>query len=124
MRHAIAALALVLSFGLAACGTFLPMIEETEASRALPYFTASTASLAPPVVRIVGPVEGHACRSMPTDTAPTEAAALRQLQARAMLAGANGLVDVTFSHEGTDLGSNCWRSVTASGTAVVFGTRE
>ena len=117
-----AALAAVLALG--ACGTFLPMTEETDVSNALPYYTAGTANLAPPVERIIGPREGHSCRSMPTDPAPTDAAALRQLQARALLAGANGLVDVSFSRAGTDVGSNCWQSVTASGTAVVFRRAE
>lgn len=114
---------LAMALVLASCGTFLPMTEETAASNALPYYTAATASMAPPVARIIGPIEGHACRSLPTDPAPTEAAALRQMQARAMTMGASGLVDVTFSRAGTDLGTNCWQSVTASGTAVVFGAR-
>jgi uncharacterized protein YbjQ (UPF0145 family) len=115
----------LLAFGaltLAGCGSFLPVAEESGAT--VPYFTASTASLAPPIARIIGPVEGHSCKNLLTDPPATEEAALRQMQARALTIGADGIVDVSFSRAGTSLGTNCWQSVSASGTAVMFERAE
>lgn len=111
----------LLALGLAGCGTMLPMAEETGAQ--VPYFTTSTASLAPPIERILGPVEGHSCKNLITDPPATEEGALRQLRSRAATLGANGVVDVTFSRAGTSIGTNCWQSVSASGTAVIFRQR-
>ena len=35
--------------------------------------------------------------------------------------GANGIIDITFDSRGTDTwGTNCWETVQASGTAVIF----
>ncbi|MDC0452133.1 YbjQ family protein [Candidatus Pelagibacter sp.] len=47
--------------------------------------------------------------------------ALKQLKIKAVRAGANGVIDITFDSRGTDtFRTNCWESVQASGTAVVF----
>jgi hypothetical protein len=103
---------------LTGCGSFLPTT--TARAPSMPYFTAATASLAPPVTRIVGPVEGHSCRNVMWDPPASEADALAQMQGNAAAMGATGIVDVSYSRAGTDLGTNCWQSVSASGTAVVF----
>ena len=47
--------------------------------------------------------------------------ALTQLKVRAVELGANGVIDITFDYSGTDAwGTNCWESIQASGTAVMF----
>jgi hypothetical protein len=87
----------------------------------IPFYTAENAAAAPPVKTILGPVQGNACKYLPTDANGSETAALQQMRLKALTMGANGIVGVRYSRQGTSLATNCWQSVTASGTAVIFG---
>lgn len=122
MKKAIIAVAACTALG--GCGTFLPMEAAAPGAVAkaqtMPFYTDATISLAPKIKSVAGPVEGHSCQNKLWDPPASNDAALSQLRLRALSLGANGLVDVRYDRAGTDLGSNCWQSVTASGTAVVF----
>ena len=58
---------------------------------------------------------------MSWDPPASKGDALKQLKIKAVNMGANGVIDITFDKRGTDTwGTNCWESVQASGTAVIF----
>ncbi|MGH7016781.1 MAG: heavy metal-binding domain-containing protein [Caulobacteraceae bacterium] len=84
------------------------------------FYTAADAAAAPAVKTIVGPVIRYSCKFLPTDPNGSETGALQQLRLKALAMGANGIVGVTYQHGGVSLVKNCWDSVTASGTAVIF----
>jgi uncharacterized protein YbjQ (UPF0145 family) len=82
-------------------------------------FPAGAAGLPPAVKTVLGTVSGQLCRK-PWDAAATNAEALAPLEAKARALGANGLVDVRFDRQRTDLKSKCWQRVSVTGSAVVL----
>ena len=82
-------------------------------------FPAGAAGPPPAVKTVLGTVRGQLCRR-PWDTAATDAEALAPLEAKARALGANGLVDVRFDRQRTDLKSKCWQRVSVTGSAVVL----
>lgn len=61
------------------------------------------------------------CKNKLWDPPPTKGNALQQLRLKALSLGANAIVNVHFDTQGTDaLGTNCWKSVTATGDAVLI----
>lgn len=69
----------------------------------------------------VGAVEAMSCKRMLWDTASKEDA-VNQLRYRASLLGGNGVTDLACESEGTDLGKNCWKSITCSAAAIKIGS--
>lgn len=114
-----------LAFALLGCTTFM---ETQDASNqnivgqasTIPFYTLENAAAAPPVKTILGPAVGNSCKFLPTDKNGSETGALQQMRLKALAMGANGIVGVRYQHSGTSFATNCWQSVTASGTAVIF----
>lgn len=118
--------AIAASLALTACGTFLPMEDEKApgrlaAAETVQVFNMGDSATPPRIVRTLGAVEGHSCKNKPWDPVSREAA-LRQMKLQASGMGANGIMEVRYESAGTELATNCWSSVTASGIAVVFAT--
>lgn len=66
-------------------------------------------------------ISAFSCKNQAYDPPPTKGDALSQLRLKAARLGANAIVNVYFDTDGTDAwGTNCWKSVTASGDAVVI----
>jgi len=65
---------------------------------------------------IIGSFEGNSCRNKLWDKEPTEADALEQLRIRAGTAGGTGVAGVSYSKAGTSMMTNCWSTITATGT--------
>ena len=86
-------------------------------------FPAGASGPPPAVKTVLGTVSGQLCRK-PWDTAATDAEALAPLEAKARALGANGLVDVRFDRQRTDLKSKCWQRVSVTGSAVVLQARD
>ncbi len=70
------------------------------------------------IKRVVGPVSGVACNDR-YDLAKGQAEALKQLQARAVEQGGDGVTGVQFTQI-TNTRSPCWRGVEATGLAVSY----
>lgn len=99
-------------------GAVLP--EELAAALKVEAYTLE-GSRPPVVARYLGPVRAFSCKHLLTDPPASRGDALTQLRVEALRLGADGIIDVTFDVRGTDaLGTNCWQSVQASGTAVKF----
>lgn len=88
-------------------------------AEALQVFNMGDSAAPPRITRTLGAVEGHSCRNKPWDPMTREAA-LRQMKLQASSLGANGIMEVRYENAGTELSTNCWSSITASGIAVVF----
>jgi len=86
-------------------------------------FRADSPAPPPSVRSVLGAVSGHLCRR-PWDVEATDSEALAQIKEKARSLGANGLVDVKFDRDRTELKSACWQKVTVTGTAVVFTDRQ
>ncbi len=75
----------------------------------------------PEIVEYIGELEAYSCKALAWDPPASQGNALKQLKIKAVKMGANGLIDITFDARGTDAwGTNCWETILASGTAVVF----
>ena len=75
----------------------------------------------PDIEKYVGEITAYSCKHLMTDPPASKGNALTQLKVQAVEEGANGIIDITFDSRGTDTwGTNCWESVQASGTAVIF----
>ena len=75
----------------------------------------------PDIEKYVGEITAYSCKHMTWDPPASKGNALTQLKVQAVEAGANGIIDITFDSRGTDTwGTNCWETVQASGTAVIF----
>lgn len=110
---------------LGGCTTFMPMQDAGDPTivsqaDALPFYTAENASAQPPIKTILGPAMGNSCKFLPTDRNASETGALKQMRLKALAMGATGIVGVRYEHGGVSLATNCWDSVTAIGTAVIF----
>ena len=69
----------------------------------------------------VGPVEGYSCKHLTTDKPASESDATEQMRYKAMLMGANAVMDYSCTKNGTDtLGTNCWNTVQCGGTAILI----
>lgn len=118
--------AVAASFVLSGCGTFLPMEDERApgrpaAAETVQVFNMGDSATPPRITRTLGVVEGHSCKNKLWDPVSREAA-LRQLKLQAAGLGANGIMEVRYETAGTELATNCWSSITASGIAVVFAS--
>ena len=92
----------------------------TEASK-VQIFKLDNAQPKPEIEKYVGEITAYSCKHLSWDPPASKGDALKQLKVKAVRQGANGVIDITFDARGTDTwGTNCWESVQASGTAVVF----
>jgi len=92
----------------------------TEASK-VQIFKLDNAQPKPEIKEYVGEITAYSCKHLSWDPPASKGDALKQLKVKAVKQGANGVIDITFDARGTDtFGTNCWESVQASGTAVVF----
>ena len=92
----------------------------TEASK-VQIFKLDNAQPKPEIKEYVGEITAYSCKHLSWDPPASKGDALKQLKVKAVRQGANGVIDITFDARGTDtFGTNCWESVQASGTAVVF----
>tara|TARA_X000000368_G_scaffold368579_1_gene316613 strand:+ start:290 stop:688 length:399 start_codon:yes stop_codon:yes gene_type:complete len=92
----------------------------TEASK-VQVFRLDNPTPKPDIKNYVGEVVAYSCKHLMTDPPASKGNALTQLKVKAVNLGANGIIDITFDTRGTDAwGTNCWESVQASGTAVIF----
>ena len=118
----------VLGFILSSCGPRVDVINLStvepnvlaKASK-LQIFKLDNAQPKPEIDQYIGELSAYSCQALAWDPPSSKGDALRQLKVKAVRAGANGLIDITFDSRGTDAyGTNCWETVQASGTAVVF----
>jgi hypothetical protein len=70
------------------------------------------------IKRVVGPVSVFACHGI-YDVTQNQEAALKQLQARALQHGGDGVTEVQFTQV-TNSRSPCWHGVKATGLAVIY----
>ena len=92
----------------------------TEASK-VQIFILDNPTPKPDIEQYVGEVTAFSCKLLMTDPPASKGNALIQLKINAVNLGANGILDITFDTRGSDAwGTNCWETVQASGTAVVF----
>lgn len=91
--------------------------DEAKAALAIRVFDQT---LPPPTPgTIIGEVRATSCKNKVWQPPATRGDALAQLRLKALRMGANAVIAVTYDEHGTDaLGTNCWNSVTATGTAV------
>jgi uncharacterized protein YbjQ (UPF0145 family) len=84
-------------------------------------FKLDNAQPKPEIDQYIGEITAYSCKHLTWDPPASKGDALKQLKVKAVNMGANGVIDITFDSRGTDTwGTNCWESVQASGTAVVF----
>ncbi|MDB4070587.1 YbjQ family protein [Candidatus Pelagibacter sp.] len=119
---------MVLGFILSSCGPRVDVINLStvepdvlaKASK-LQIFKLDNAQPKPEIDQYIGELTAYSCKHLTWDPPASKGDALKQLKIKAVRAGANGVIDITFDSRGTDtFGTNCWESVQASGTAVVF----
>ncbi len=92
----------------------------TEASK-VQVFRLDNPTPKPDIEKYVGEITAYSCKHLVWDPPASKGDALKQLKVEAVQAGANGIIDINFDSRGTDTwGTNCWESVQASGTAVIF----
>lgn len=114
----------------AGCAPFVDRVEmakvpSEEAQAALNVRLFPVGTPYPEVVQTMGAVSAFSCKNMMWDKPASTGDALAQLRLKAMRMGANAVIDVTTDTRGTDaLGTNCWESVQATGTAVVIQTTK
>lgn len=114
-----------LTFGCSACSPFVDTMKvgeippaELQASLAVQVID-QTLPQPTGIDRYIGPVEAWSCKHMMTSKPATKSDAIEQLRVKAMRMGANAVIGVTYDTKGTDtLGTNCWETVHAAGTAV------
>lgn len=70
----------------------------------------------PDGAEVIGDETGVSCKNKLWSPDATEAAALDQLRAKAVEAGAAGIASVSFKTEGTTIAANCWSAIYAEGT--------
>jgi len=121
-------MALALSVSLGGCvGPFVDTVqmskippEEAQAALAVKLYMQS-ASQPENVEKYLGSVEAYSCKNKVWDKPVSTGDALAQLRLKTLRMGGNAVIGVTTDTRGTDtLGTNCWESVQASGTAVVI----
>jgi len=119
---------LILGLLLTSCGPRVKVIKLsdispeilTEASK-VQVFRLDNPTPKPDIEKYVGEITAYSCKHLVWDPPASKGDALKQLKVEAVQAGANGIIDITFDSRGTDTwGTNCWESVQASGTAVIF----
>jgi len=88
-------------------------------AQSLPVYTKAALADTARDPKVLGQVWATVC-TFQNDPAVAQAATLDQLKARAVLKGANGLVDVTYQVANNNAHSSCYhRGYTATGYAVV-----
>lgn len=112
------ALAALLGLGLSGTATCAPDAITTGPSGSLGAERSQMADAdTPEIQRVVGPVSVSACHDR-YDPAKAQAEALKQLQARALQHGGDGVIKVRFTQV-TNSRSPCWHGVEATGLAVI-----
>jgi uncharacterized protein YbjQ (UPF0145 family) len=101
--------------GLSACAPAAAMVQPSEN---LQTYGASQVANTSAIKRIVGPVRVFACQAR-YDVMQNQAAALKQLQARALQHGGDGVTEVQFTQV-INTRSPCWHGVEATGLAVIY----
>lgn len=109
---------------LSGCGANVPIARVNDpvaihAANNIAVFRKGQLEQVPLIARTLGPVEGHSCKNKFWDKV-SEEDALEQSKIRALEMGANAIVELRYDWSGTELARNCWKSVTASGVAVVL----
>jgi uncharacterized protein YbjQ (UPF0145 family) len=112
------AFATLLSVALAGMSACAPDAVAVRPSGSLQTYGAIQGAQTAAIKRVVGPVSVFACRAS-YDVAKNQAAALKQLQARALQHGGDGVTGVQFTQI-TNTRSPCWHGVEATGLAVVY----
>lgn len=108
----------------AACGPFVDVVHmkdvpTQERAAAAKVRLIPTGAMNGNDFEYVGPVEATSCKSLLTDPPASRSDAIEQLRYKAMLAGANAVMDFSCTGSGTDTwGTNCWNSVQCGGTAI------
>lgn len=115
---------LVFLIALSGCAANVPLNRVSDpyvikTANNIPAYRKGQLDQVPLITRTLGPVEGHSCKHNFWDPV-SEEDALQQAKLNALEMGANGIVEVRYEWSGTELARNCWKSVTASGVAVVF----
>ena len=110
---------------LSGCGPFVDVMDvnqipPSERHAAFRLKTYQGAQPHPPVARFLGQIKATSCKNKMWDDAATTGNAMEQLRIKAYRLGADGLVNVACDSLGTNLGTNCWASITCSGDAVRF----
>ena len=119
--------AIVTFLCLSACTPFVDRIKMSdvppeEANAALAVSVFEISSVQPTnVTKYLGAISAFSCKLMMTDPPASSGDAIAQLRLKALRLGGNAVIGVTVDTRGTDtLGTNCWQSVQASGTAVII----
>lgn len=93
--------------------------EEVSKSFSIHVFEGGTTH--PPVKQFLSNINATSCKNKVWDPPATKGDALTQLRLKAARLGATAIVEVYFDEQGTDaFGTNCWESITATGTAVTI----
>jgi uncharacterized protein YbjQ (UPF0145 family) len=117
---------LAAALGLAACGPrgdYIKMADQTpqEVTASMNVRVFEGSAFTGNVSQYLKSVSAFSCKNQAYDPPPSKGDALSQLRIKAMRLGANAIVNVYFDTDGTDAwGTNCWKSVTATGDAVVI----
>ncbi len=74
----------------------------------------------PKVSKFLGQIKATSCKHWMWDDAATTGNAMEQLRIKAYRLGAEAIVNVACDPLATNLGTNCWSSVSCSGDAVFF----
>lgn len=121
-------IALIFAITLAGCGPNrqlehinVSQIPQDEISKAFNVKVYEGGAAHPTVVQFIANLDATSCKNLMWDAPPTKGDALTQLRLKALRLGATAIIEVHFDTQGTDaFGTNCWKSITASGTAVVL----
>jgi RcsF lipoprotein len=118
------AFSLALALCMTSCSPFVDVVDMSKVP-ASQRAAAAKVRLYPPGdlhtsnFKYIGPVEANSCKLLMWDKPASESDALDQLRYKALVAGANAVMDFSCTRSGTDpYGTNCWNSVQCGGTAI------
>lgn len=116
-------LSIMLFLGAGACTPFVPVVSvsdlpQAERTAAANVRVFSVGQNAPRVQTALGRIEAYSCKFLPWSAPASRDDALEQLQVKAVQMQANAIINLTFDGRGADIGTNCYETVHASGTAV------
>ena len=93
--------------------------EKLQESQKVQIFTVGATPTDLPIEAHLGEITVYSCKNKVWDPPASKGNALAQLKVKAIDMGADAVMDVTFDFRGKDTwGTNCWESVTATGSAV------
>jgi uncharacterized protein YbjQ (UPF0145 family) len=114
----------LLALCVAGCSSFVPVtkldaLPQSERARMADVAIYNAAQLNGLQFKVVNMVEGHSCKHMMWDPAPTNTAAVDQLKHAAAKMGANGVTNVQCGgRERTSLHTNCWELISCTAEAI------